>query len=363
MSRYRGVKMMRAGAIGVVLIILICTIGLTSQSLVNLATTVRYRAQFTDAGGLAVGNDVTRSGVKIGSVSDVAIERGKASVTFVVDARYRLGSETTAHVRTGTLLGQRVLALTSAGGGVLRPGTTIPVSRTSTPYSLSDATGDMTTNTAGTDTQGLNDALDTLSVTMDRIAPELGPTFDGLAKLSRALGDRKGALRSLLTSTARVSSILAQRSDAVATLILDANTLVGVLDERRQAIVNLLVDTTAVAHQLSGLVAENDAKLAPTLDRLNAIIAMLQKNQDNIAKAIPGLAKYELTLGEAVSSGYYYQAYQPNLVPGEPLQPFLDYAFGFRRGTGQGQPPDNAGPRAEFPIPYNGIPPQGGTHQ
>jgi phospholipid/cholesterol/gamma-HCH transport system substrate-binding protein len=362
MRKYRGPKVLRAGLIGSILVALVCAVGMGSQSLVNLFTTVRYHAQFSDAGGLAPGNDVTRSGFKIGTVSDIELQRGKAVVTFLVDGRYRLGSETTAHVRTSTLLGQRVLTLTSEGSGTLRPGALIPVARTSTPYSLSDAVGDLTTNTAGTDTQGLNASLDTLSTTLDHIAPQLGPTFDGLTQLSRALADRKDALRSLLAGTAQVSGILAQRSSAVNALILDANTLVGVLNDRRQAMVDLLASTTAVARQLSGLVADNEATLGPTLDRLNAINAMLQKNQENIAKALPGLAKYELTQGEAVSSGYYYQAYQPNLVPGQTLQPFLDYAFGFRRGVDQGQPPDNAGPRAEFPLPRNGIPPQGGAH-
>jgi phospholipid/cholesterol/gamma-HCH transport system substrate-binding protein len=111
-----------------------------------------------------------------------------------------------------------------------------------------------------------------------------------------------------------------------------------------------------VSRQLSGLVADNKAKLAPTLDKLNSVTAMLEKNRDNIAKAIPGLAKYELTQGETVSSGFYYTAFVPNLIPGQFLQPFMDYALGFRRGIDAGQPPDNAGPRAELPFPYNGIP-------
>jgi phospholipid/cholesterol/gamma-HCH transport system substrate-binding protein len=63
-----------------------------------------------------------------------------------------------------------------------------------------------------------------------------------------------------------------------------------------------------------------------------------------------------VTQGEAVNNGYYYNAFVGNLIPSQSLQPFLDYIFGFRRGTDAGQPPDNAGPRAEFPFPYNGIP-------
>ena len=71
------------------------------------------------------------------------------------------------------------------------------------------------------------------------------------------------------------------------------------------------------------------------------------------------LAKYELTQGEIVANGAYYNALIPNISPAQLLQPFLDYAFGFRRGVNAGQPPDNAGPRAELPFPVNGIPQPG----
>ena len=61
---------------------------------------------------------------------------------------------------------------------------------------------------------------------------------------------------------------------------------------------------------------DNESKLAPTLERLNSVTAVLEKNRDNIAKALPGLAKFEITLGEAISSMYAYSAFVPNfLVP------------------------------------------------
>ncbi len=62
----------------------------------------------------------------------------------------------------------------------MTPQTVIPITRTSSPYSLTDAVSDLTTNTAGTDTASLNQSLDTLSETLDQIAPQLGPTFDGV---------------------------------------------------------------------------------------------------------------------------------------------------------------------------------------
>jgi phospholipid/cholesterol/gamma-HCH transport system substrate-binding protein len=139
-------------------------------------------------------------------------------------------------------------------------------------------------------------------------------------------------------------------------LILNADDLVSMLNDRRLAIANLLVNTRGVAQQLTTLVADNEKQLAPTLQRLNDITTMLEKNRDNIGKALPGLLRFERTQSESVSNGFYYNAYLANLLPGQFLQPFLDYYFGFRRGVNAGRPPDNAGPRAEFPWPRNGIP-------
>jgi len=359
MLRYRGSQLVRAGFIGVVLIILVIAIGLQPERLVQWATAIRYQALFAEAGGLNVGNDVTVSGIKVGSVSNVSLENGDALVGFTLEGKYPLGSDTTAHIRTGTLLGERVLALESAGSGTLNPHDVIPASRTSSPYSLTDAVSDLTTNTAGTNTDNLNQSLDTLSQTIDQIAPQLGPTFDGLSRLSQSLNNRNESLAQLLKTAADVTGILSERSQQVNALILNANDLLGVLNDRRQAIVALLANTSTVSRQLTGLVADNEKELAPTLERLNRVNAVLEKQRDNVGKALRGLAKYELTQGELVSNGAYYNAFVPNIQPSQLLQPFFDYAFGFRRGVNAGQPPDNAGPRSELPFPYNGIPQPG----
>jgi phospholipid/cholesterol/gamma-HCH transport system substrate-binding protein len=359
MLKYRGSQLVRAGVIGVVLIILVIAVGLQPERLVQWASAIRYQALFSEAGGLAIGNDVTVSGIKVGSVSSIGLDNGDALVGFTIQGKYALGSDTTAHIRTGTLLGERVLALESAGSGTLDPRQTIPVSRTSSPYSLTDAVSELTANSAATNTDTLNQSLDTLSQTLDEISPQLGPTFDGLSRLSRSLNDRNESLAQLLKTAGDVTGILSERSRQVNTLILNASDLLAVLNERRQAIVSLLANTSAVSRQLTGLVADNEKQLAPALEKLNRINQMLEKNRDNIAKALPGLAKYELTQGEILANGAYYNAFIPNIQPAQLLQPFLDYAFGFRRGVDAGQPPDNAGPRAELPFPVNGIPQPG----
>jgi phospholipid/cholesterol/gamma-HCH transport system substrate-binding protein len=356
MLKYRGPQLIRAGFIGVTLILLVIAVGLQPTRLAAWATSVRYQAVFAEAGGLEVGNEVKISGITVGEVAEAGLHEGKVLVTFNVDGQVQLGNETTAHIRTGSLLGQRVLVLESAGAQTMAPLTTIPIARTSSPYSLSDALGDLTTDVAGINTDSLNRSLDALSATIDQVAPQLAPTFDGLTRLSRSLNSRDENLSELMKHAADVTGVLSQRSQKVNSLILSANDLLDVLAQRRYAIVGLLASISAVSRQLSGLVADNEQQLRPALEKLNSVTAMLEKNRDSVGKLIPALHKYALTQAETIATGHYASAYVANLTPGEFLQPFLDYAFGFRRGVNAGQPPDNTGPRAEFPIPHREDP-------
>jgi phospholipid/cholesterol/gamma-HCH transport system substrate-binding protein len=349
MLKYRNSKLIRVGVLGIVLAMLTIAVGLQPERLISWATGIRYSAEFAEAGGLSSGNDVKVSGVKVGTVTDIALGDNGAVVTFVVNSGVRLGSQTTAHIRTDSLLGARVLTLEPAGRETLGVGGVIPLSRTGSPYSLSEAVGDLTTNVAATDLTTLNQSLDTLSATLDQVAPQLGPTFDGLSRLSRSMNSRSETLEELLHNAAAVTDVLSQRSQQVNTLILNANDLFAVLVERRQAISELLANVGVVARNITGLVGDNEAELAPTLDRLNAVAAMLERNRDSLARALPGLKKFEFTVSEAVANGPYYNAYVPNLAIPELTQPFFDYAFGFRAG-------DPTMPRALFPFPRNGIP-------
>ena len=201
---------------------------------------------------------MTVAGIKVGSVSSVGLDNGDALVGFTIDGKYALGSDTTAHIRTGTLLGERVLALESEGSGTLSPGQVIPTSRTSSPYSLTEAVSELTANTADTETDTLNQSLDTLAETLDQVAPQLGPTFDGLSRVSKSLNGRNDSLAELLKTAGDVTGILSERSQQVNALILNANDLLGVLNDRRQAIVGLLANTSALSRNLTGLVAENE---------------------------------------------------------------------------------------------------------
>ncbi|MCV7073210.1 MCE family protein, partial [Mycobacterium rufum] len=69
MRKYRESNLIKAGFIGVTLIILVIAVGLQPERLIQWATSIRHQALFTEAGGITVGNDVTLSGIKVGTVT------------------------------------------------------------------------------------------------------------------------------------------------------------------------------------------------------------------------------------------------------------------------------------------------------
>ena len=139
----------------------------------------------------------------------------------------------------------------------------IPVSRTGSPYSLTDALGEFAGNTRDTDTGALNQSLNTLSATIERVAPQLGPTFEGISRISKALNDAMPRCPDCSRVPPTSPASLSQRSQQVNALILNGNELLGVLQDRQYAIVTLLANTSALSQQLSGLVADNERTSRP----------------------------------------------------------------------------------------------------
>lgn len=99
-----------------------------------------YRAIFYDAGGLQAGADVVERRAIVGEVSKVELFNGDALVLFSVDGDAHLGATTTASIRPETPTAQPAMELQSRGIGILQPGETIPLERT-TSFSPSSGCG------------------------------------------------------------------------------------------------------------------------------------------------------------------------------------------------------------------------------
>lgn len=312
------------GVIGIVVAAALVLAGLQYDRLPFIAGGLRYDAYFADAGGLLTGDWVTVAGVNVGKVENVELDGTDVRVRFSLQEGVELGDSTRADIKTNTILGRKSLEVTPEGSDTMPVGSAIPLERTNSPYSLNDALGDLTTTVSELDTDQFNDALNATSDALADTPPELRTALDGISRLSRSLNSRDESLQELLSRAESVTGILADRSDQINALIVDGNDLLGELDRRRTAISELITNVSAVSRQLTGLVQDNEQQMKPTLDKLNATVDILQRNKDNIGRALDGLGPYATALGEAVSSGPFFMAYVANFSVGAMTQTFVD---------------------------------------
>ncbi len=313
------------GAIGVTVVAVAMVGALQYKSLPFFNNGQTYSAYFSETGGLAVDSPVQVSGFKIGQVTDLELDGNRVLVTFEVDKDMPLGDRTEAAIKTRTLLGSKVLEVTPRGEGRLDG--PIPVDRTTPPYQLPDALGDVASAIRGLDTNQLSDSLSTLAETFKDTPADLQVAVAGVARFSDTLGKRDQELRSLLTNANKATTVLAQRSSDVANLIKDTNALLATLQTQSGSLDAIAGHLSAVSKQLSGFVADNRGKLKPALDKLNGVLALVNKYKDNIQQSLKMLNSYAMSFGETLSSGPFFKAYLANLLPGQFVQPFVDAAF------------------------------------
>jgi phospholipid/cholesterol/gamma-HCH transport system substrate-binding protein len=313
------------GVVGVTLTGVLALVALNYNNLPFVNSQKQYSAYFSEAGGLAPGSDVQVSGYEVGNVSSVSLEGSHVLVKFKLDSSVRLGDRTEAAVKTKSLLGTRTLELVPRGDGDLSG--PIPVDRTTPPYQLTDALGDLATTVDQLDTGKLSQSLDTVAQTFANTPPDLQVAVQGLARFSQSLNDRDAHLRNLLANANKVTKVLAERSDDVVTLITQTNALLAQLRAESGALDAVSGNLSHLSRQLSGFVAENREQLRPSVDKLNGVLTIVANRKERLQDAIKRLNAYAMSLGESVSSGPFFTAYIANLLPGQFLQPFIDAAF------------------------------------
>ena len=316
---------LKMGAVGIGLTLALIWLSLNYQKLPFIDQTKEYTAYFAEAGGLAGGNPVQVSGYRVGEVSSVDLDGPRVRVKFKVDSDVRLGDRTEAAIKLKTLLGSKLLEITSRGDGQLNK--PIPLERTTSPYQLPDALGDLSTTISGLNTDQLSRSLAVLSDTFANTPPDLQAAVRGVAKFSETLDKRDAQLRTLLENANKATTVLAERSSEVVSLVSNTNSLLVQLRTQSSALNQISNNLSAVAQQVKGFIAENRQTLKPALDKLNSALTIVDNRKERVQKAIKGLNAYALSLGESVSSGPYFKAYLANLLPGQFVQPFIDAAF------------------------------------
>lgn len=313
------------GAVGLAVTAAVVIAALNYDKLPLINNTKEYSAYFAEAGGLIPGAAVQVSGLRVGQVESLDLDGPRVLVKFNIDTSVQVGDRSEAAIKTRTVLGAKILALTPRGNGHLRG--PIPIERTQSPYQLPDALGDLALTISGLNTDQLSQSLATLSETFKDTPPALKVALNGVTRFSETLDRRDEQLRQLLANANKTTAVLAERSEKVVSLVTDSNALFAELQQQSAALNQISANVSALANQVKGFIADNHDTLKPALDKLNGVLTILDNRKEVLQKVLGQLHRYLMSLGESAASGPFFNAYIANLLPGQILQPYIDAAF------------------------------------
>jgi phospholipid/cholesterol/gamma-HCH transport system substrate-binding protein len=293
-----------------------------------------FTAQFTSASRIRPGAPVMIGGVRVGRVSEVALQRDAlARVSFEIDDDVRVTTRTRAAIRYLDLVGGRYLALSdpaetgAAPGPAQRPDRPIPTSRTEPALDL---------NALLNGFKPLFSALNPKDV--NALAQDIIRTFQGEGMTVRELIARTGSLTSglaqrdeligsLIDNLGATVSTVAQRHDQLEQLIDDvAQFAVGLAADRR-SIGTALQHLEVMTRLSSDLLHDARPSLREDIAQLRAVARLLGtgKGRGQVEHALGHLPRKLERLARTASYGswfnYYVCSVKFRLDSGTPVEP------------------------------------------
>ena len=309
MTPFRDRNVTVIGLIGFVIIALVMLAAFRADRLPIIGAGDTYHANFAEIGGLKEGNEVRVAGVSVGNVGGIELKGDHVYVTFKIDKGVELGRDTGAAIKVRTLLGSEFLALAPSGGGELKKGSTIPVSRTVPPYDVVQAFSDLSTTTDALDVDEISKSLDVLAKIAAKTPKEFRGAIKGVSDLSANLAARDDQINTLLVNLKRVSTVLNASGPDLERLFKDATVLFDAISARRAAVHRLLVSTTEISKQLRLLVKDVRSDLHPALTQLETVTDMLRRNEASLDEALRIVPGFAHALANSLAVGPWWDVY------------------------------------------------------
>jgi phospholipid/cholesterol/gamma-HCH transport system substrate-binding protein len=242
--------------------------------------TTPYAAIFSDAVNLNPGDEVRLAGVRVGSVSSVALYDGtKARVSFGVDRAVPLSTTTQAVIRYRNLIGQRYLAIVDgpSAGEPLHAHATIPESRTQPALNLNTLFNGFRPLLAGLEPGDVNQLSYELIQVLQGEGGTVNALFSHIASLSGTLADRDALIGHVIDNLNAVLGPLDDRDQQLSALITNLQQFISGLSQDRAAISSSLVSIDQLTGTTSSLLTAARPALKDDITQLGILAAGLDE--------------------------------------------------------------------------------------
>lgn len=252
-----------------------------------------YNAVFTNVSGLKGGNFVRIAGVEVGKVGRITVkDDATVNVEFDADTSVVLTEGTRAVIKYENLVGDRYLALEEGAGGIrtLRPGQTIPVSRTQPALDLNALIGGFRPLFRALDPDQINALSGQLIAAFQGQGSTIRSFLSQAAALTNTLADRDQLIGQVITNLRTLLGSLGGQSKQFAKAVDSLSELVQGLEARKQDISNAVAYGNAAAGSVADLLAQGRPaieKAVHEIDRTAGLIDADKDFVDNLLNTLP----------------------------------------------------------------------------
>ena len=303
------------GIFGTAIAAVLVLLAINLSNIPFLNPTHSYHANFATSDGLKSGDDVRVLGIPVGQVDDVVVDGDHARVDFSVKDSVMLGSTSSASIEVATVLGNLFMQIESSGSGRLAPGGTIPVTRTSVPYSLVGALQQFASFGNQTNAPNLAKSLKTLATSISGISPaDAKATLAGLSDIATTLANKQTQVNQILDAATTITDTLNKNSGSLVQLLIQGDDFLKLIQQRRDVVSALLRDTASLGEQLNVLIERNGAHLSGLLANLKTVSAVLVKEKAQLQSAVQVLGQFSVNIANATGSGPWLDLVAPALL-------------------------------------------------
>jgi phospholipid/cholesterol/gamma-HCH transport system substrate-binding protein len=307
--------------VGTILIAAVLLIAVNLDKLPFFNPTNSYTAHFPNAEGLRTGDDVRVEGITVGSVDSIKVDGAQVDVGFSIKSDVQLGRDSRASIEVATVLGNLFMQIESAGPGTLPDGATLPEPG-AVPYSLLEALNAFGKFSQKTQIGTLRKSLQTLSTTINSVAPsDVKTALNGLSDVATTIAAKQNDITEILQSANAVVSTLNHNSNALVSLLAQGDEFLKLVEQRHTVISQLLADTANLGRQLRKLIGKDGAQFAGLFSNLATVTAVLSKEKRALQNAVVNLGQFSVNIANATGSGPYLDLFSPTvLVPDNQLK-------------------------------------------
>jgi len=252
-----------------------------------------YAAEFTNVSGLKTSDLVRIAGVEVGQVKKISVNRdATVRVEFSTDNSVNLTEGNRAAIRYDNLIGGRYLELEEGAGPLtaLKPGETIPVSRTEPALDLDAVLGGFRPLFRALDPQKVNELSGQLIQAFQGQGPTIGSFLDQAAAVTNTLADRDELIGQVIINLNVVLGSLGGQTDKLDKAVTSLSELVHGLAARRTDISSSVAYINSAAGTVADLLSQARQpfqKVVRETDRTAGIAVADHDYLDNLLNQLP----------------------------------------------------------------------------